>query len=162
MNKNKKYVLQKCRKNLLCSTAETPKMDLLPFSHIATFLVSYDELCTWRLISKITDDATKEQRFCPAFSIQVPEPVSLEEWRRSFPAARECNISSRKDITDVAFFHLAGIHTLNMSWCRQSSITDVAFSHLAGIHTLDMSECHQSSITDATMSYLGDVPVLIR
>ena len=125
-------------KNLLCSTADTPKMDLLPFSHIATFLVSYDELRTWRLISKITDDATKEQRVCPAFSIQVPEPVSLEEWRRSFPAARECNISRRKDITDVAFSHLVGIHTLNMSGCKQSSITDTP------------------------VFYLEDVPVLIR
>ena len=113
-------------------------MDLLPFSHIATFLVSYDELYTWRLISKITDDATKEQRVCPVFSIQVPEPVSLEEWRRSFPAAIECNISSRKDITDVDF------------------------SHLAGVHTLNMSNCNQSSITDTTMFYLEDVPVLIR
>ena len=146
----------------MCSTTDTPKMDLLPFSHIATFFVGYHELYIWRLISKITDDATKEQRFCPAFSIQVPEPVSLEEWRRSFPAARECNISSRKDITDVDFSHLAGVHTLNMSNCNQSSITDAAFSHLAGIHTLDMSWCYQPSITDTTMSYLEDVPVLIR
>jgi hypothetical protein len=39
-------------------------------------------------------------------------------------------------ITDAAFVHLKGIHTLNMDCCDQ--ITDVALVHLKGIHTLDM------------------------
>ena len=34
-----------------------------------------------------------------------------------------------------------------MSYCRQ--ITDGAFAHLAGIHTLDMRQCKQATITAA-------------
>ena len=34
-------------------------------------------------------------------------------------------------ITDAAFVHLQGIHTLNMMGCNQ--ITDAAFGHLGGI-----------------------------
>ena len=40
------------------------------------------------------------------------------------------------EITDKAFIHLKGIHTLNMSDCKQ--ITDKAFVHLKGIHTFEM------------------------
>ena len=67
------------------------------------------------------------------------------------------NMSDCRQFTDVAFSHLAGIHTLDMSGCRQSGITDVAFSHLAGIHTLDMSWCNQSSITDVAFSHLAGI-----
>ena len=56
-------------------------------------------------------------------------------------------------ITDVAFSHLAGIHTLNMTWCDQSSITDVAFSHLAGIHTLNMSDCRRRLLPPSRHSH---------
>ena len=38
--------------------------------------------------------------------------------------------------SDADFVHLAGIHTLNMSYCTQATITDAALSHLAGIHNL--------------------------
>ena len=60
--------------------------------------------------------------------------------------------------------HLAGIHTLGMSECRQDSITDAAFVHLAGIHTLDMSGAWQDTITDAAFApsghpYAGDAHV---
>ena len=40
------------------------------------------------------------------------------------------------NVTDAAFVHLRGIHTLNMSESNQSTITDAAFVHLRWIHTL--------------------------
>jgi len=39
-------------------------------------------------------------------------------------------------ITDNAFRHLTGIHSLNISGCIQ--ITDQAFSHLAGNNALEI------------------------
>ena len=60
-------------------------------------------------------------------------------------------------ITDAAFAHLRGIHTLDMSGCKQAGITDAAFAHLRGIHTLDMSFCNQPGITDAAFAHLCGV-----
>jgi hypothetical protein len=57
--------------------------------------------------------------------------------------------------TDAAFAHLRGIHSLNMYACR--SITDKAFVHLAGIHTLNMGSCSQRTITDAAFSHLTGI-----
>jgi hypothetical protein len=42
------------------------------------------------------------------------------------------------------------------------SITDAAFVHLAGIHTLDMRSCHQATITDACVSHLVGINTLKR
>jgi hypothetical protein len=67
----------------------------------------------------------------------------------------------QETITDAAFVHLRGIHTLDMRFCYQSTITDAAFEHLRGIHTLRMHGCRQSTITDATWRYLWRVPDLI-
>ena len=64
----------------------------------------------------------------------------------------------RRRITDAAFMHLRGIHTLNMSLCFQDSITDAAFVHLRGIHTLDMRNCNQ--ITDAAFVHLRGIHTL--
>ncbi len=36
-----------------------------------------------------------------------------------------------------------------MSYCNQAGITDVAFNHLEGIHTLNVSNCDQAGITPA-------------
>ena len=47
-----------------------------------------------------------------------------------------------------------------MRWCRQDSITDAAFAHLRGIHTLRMSYCSQPTITDAAFAHLRGVRVL--
>ena len=44
-----------------------------------------------------------------------------------------------------------------MFGCSQPGITDAAFAHLSGLHTLDMSNCSQSSITDAAFVHLGAV-----
>ena len=41
-----------------------------------------------------------------------------------------------------------------MSWCNQATITDGAFAHLAGIHTLDMGLCTQATITVACRARL--------
>jgi hypothetical protein len=53
----------------------------------------------------------------------------------------------QNSITDAAFKHLRGIHTLNMFYCNQVGITDAAFEHLRGINTLDMRCCDQAGIT---------------
>jgi hypothetical protein len=57
------------------------------------------------------------------------------------------------DITDAAFVHLRGIHTLNMNGCE--GITDAAFVHLRGIHTLYMRGC--DGITDAAFVHLRGI-----
>lgn len=81
-------------------------------------------------------------------------------------------------ITDEAFKHLEGIHTLDMTFCtpitndafnylkgsihtpimndcRQDTITDEAFRYLKGsIHTLFMIDCNQNTITDAAFEHL--------
>ena len=41
-----------------------------------------------------------------------------------------------------------------MSSCNQVGITDAAFVHLKGIHTLDMSWCDQVGITRAVRDHL--------
>ena len=108
-------------------------------------------------------------------------------WRAAFPAARVVNVSKRVDlrdadfvhirggpgvrlhavnmsgctgVTDAAFAHLAGIHTLKMDGCNQEEISDAAFAHLAGICDLDMSGCDQSTITDAAFAHLDGVNML--
>lgn len=86
--------------------------------------------------------------------------------------------------------HLSGLHTLDMSFCRQSMITDgalvpitglhtlnmsrcgglwavndhgrgAAFMHLTGPHTLNMSECTQLTITNGGFRYLSGLHELI-
>jgi len=63
----------------------------------------------------------------------------------------------RNTITDKAFKHLKGIHTLGMCLCDQETITDKAFEHLKGIHTLDMRCCKQETITDKAFVYLKGI-----
>ena len=50
-------------------------------------------------------------------------------------------MSECTQITDAAFVYLRGIHTLNMTGCKQATITDAAFVHLRGIHTLEIYGC---------------------
>ena len=70
------------------------------------------------------------------------------------------NITGCWKLTNAAFAHLAGIHTLNMSSCDQNTITDAAFSHLTGIHTLAMANCNQNTITDAAFAHLTGIHTL--
>ena len=41
-----------------------------------------------------------------------------------------------------------------MSFCNQDTITDCAFAHLAGIHSLNLWGCWQDTITDACRTRL--------
>jgi hypothetical protein len=42
-----------------------------------------------------------------------------------------------------------------MTECNQPEITDAAFVHLRGIHTLSMYECNQDTITGAASENLS-------
>jgi hypothetical protein len=63
-------------------------------------------------------------------------------------------------VTDAAFVHLRGIHTLDMSYCDQRAITDAAFAHLAGIQRLSIWGCRQATITDAAFAHLRGIQLL--
>ena len=89
-----------------------------------------------------TDDAVpvrvacKELRDCVAnftWASMNRVPGGLRLWRTCFPRAIAANILDRPDLVDADFVHLRGIHTLNMSRCRQPGITDAAFVSLRGI-----------------------------
>jgi hypothetical protein len=69
-------------------------------------------------------------------------------------------MSNCTQLSDAAFVHLRGIHTLCMWFCYQDTITDAAFAHLRGIHTLVMEGCDQVTITGASFSHLQNVQVL--
>jgi hypothetical protein len=58
-------------------------------------------------------------------------------------------------ITDAAFVHLRGIHTLDMSECNQVGITDAIFTHLRGIHHLNMKLCSQRTLSGKNLASLG-------
>ena len=77
-----------------------------------------------------------------------------------FVGLKELKISQCQSITDAAFVHLKGIHTLHMVLCFQSAITDAAFVHLKGIHTLNMISCFQDTITDAAFVHLKGIHTL--
>ena len=107
---------------------------------------------------------------------------SVKAWRAAFPLARCVNVSGRADdivdadfvhirgeegvrlhslnmwgcnaVTDAAFVHLRGIHTLDISWCNQRTITDAAFVFLRGIHKLNIQGCNQATITPAAVANL--------
>ena len=133
-------------------------LDLLCIGHGAPLLVFLD-----------TRDATELRRVCHGLRIAVarfpwhdtaPRVFHVSLWRACFPRATACNISQVRSVTDVDFEHLAGIQTLNMSYCHQATITDAAFSHLDGIKTLNMSHCDQTTITDAAFSHLVGIQTL--
>jgi hypothetical protein len=58
-------------------------------------------------------------------------------------------ICNQPTLSDAAFVHLTGIHTLYIYGCNQSTVTDAAFVHLAGIPTLNMSLCYPSMVAAA-------------
>jgi hypothetical protein len=66
-------------------------------------------------------------------------------------------MSNCGQLTDAAFEHLKGIHTLLMWHCPQATITDAAFEHLKGIHSLVMSWCTQITITGAGLEHLKGI-----
>jgi hypothetical protein len=52
-------------------------------------------------------------------------------------------------ITDAAFEHLKGIHSLVMQWCNQASITGTGLEHLKGISRLGMHGSSDEAIAAA-------------
>ena len=54
-----------------------------------------------------------------------------------------------KDVTDAAFVHLRGIHTLVIDDCRQATITGATFAHLQGIQALGMYRCRADQLATA-------------
>ena len=88
---------------------------------------------------------------------------SVRAWRAAFPVARAVNVSDRRDIVDADFVHIRGdarvrLHTVDMWNCK--SVTDAAFLHLRGIHTLFMDGCNQATITDAAFVHLREIHTL--
>ena len=81
----------------------------------------------------------------------IPKKMSIKQFRNIFKSTKGLNISGRQDITDKDFefirpipsIKIAGFR-LNMNYCKQ--ITDAAFIHLKGIHTLNLRECNQIAI----------------
>jgi hypothetical protein len=57
-----------------------------------------------------------------------------------------------RGVTDAAFAHLRGIHTLDMSYCSQDTITPAAFMHLRGIHALDTARCAPAAAAAALLA----------
>jgi hypothetical protein len=77
-----------------------------------------------------------------------------------FEGLRELYMAGCRGVTDAAFVHLRGNHTLDMSLCYLRSITDAAFVHLAGIQRLSIWACRQATITDAAFAHLRGIRLL--
>jgi hypothetical protein len=82
---------------------------------------------------------------------------NMKAWRAAFPVARAVNVSERQDIVDADFVHIRGdarvrLHTVRMIFCH--NVTDAAFVHLRGIHTLDMIMCTQETNTPLAIAHL--------
>ena len=85
----------------------------------------------------------------------------LARWRACFPRARVANVSGRRDLSDADFAHLAGLHTLDMSWCRSPRLTDAALALAGpGLRVLNMRHCKQPSITGAAFAHLRSLHTL--
>jgi hypothetical protein len=48
-----------------------------------------------------------------------------------------------------------------MWYCKQPAITDAAFVHLRGIHTLVIEGCSQATITGTTFYFLQRISMLV-
>ena len=62
-------------------------------------------------------------------------------------------------ITDAAFVHLRGVHTLVIEGCNPDTITGTTLAHLKSIHALGMYNCSDEQV--ATARSLG-LPVHTR
>ena len=153
------------------------------FSHLGIYglpilaFLTYRDANAFRATCKEARDAVAEHKWMDS---ETSIKGSLKLWRICFPNARAANIWQRRDLRDIDFAYLKGIHTLNMSLCSQitdaafahltgihtldmsycSQITDDAFVHLKGIHTLDMNYCYQRTITDAAFAHLKGIHTL--
>jgi hypothetical protein len=125
--------------------------ELLPY-------FSTEEACTLRLVCREFVGAIADVRWKDT---ETRINRDLGKWRACFPRARAANVRGRRDLVDADFVHLAGLHTLNMSWCYLDTITNAAFAHLRGIHVLNMSHCNQDTITDSAFSHLRGIHTLL-
>ena len=66
-------------------------------------------------------------------------------------------MSSCKEITNAAFVHLRGIHTLDMTNCTH---LHAALVHIVGIRKLDIAGCPK--LTDAALAPLKARGAIIR
>ncbi len=144
------------------------------------------EACTLRLVCREFVEAVRVQQWEDRDTVITG---SVAAWRACFPRARcanvqkgglkgyrrnplvntdiahfeglrELNMADCCDVTDAAFVHLRGIHTLDMTGCDQRFITDAAFAHLAGIQWLSIFGCDQAPLTDAAFVHLRGIQVL--
>ena len=65
---------------------------------------------------------------------------------RSYPTFRG---RGQETITDAAFAHLAGIYSLDMSFCSRETITPAAIAHLRGIVWLNAHGCAPAVVAAA-------------
>jgi hypothetical protein len=77
-----------------------------------------------------------------------------------FEGLREFYMAGCRDISDAAFAHLRGIHTLDMGACDQPAVTDAAFAHLVGVQRLSIDSCAHATITDAAFAHLRGIQLL--
>jgi len=125
--------------------------------------LTYEDANNLRLVCKELRDEVSEFYWMDS---KTRINGSLKLWRTCFRNARAVNISVDTNyyydevLSDSEFVYLKGIHTLNMSYCKQNTITDAAFVHLKGIHTLNMSDCKQDTITDAAFVHLKGIHTL--
>ena len=116
-------------------------------------ILSFFDTKEARVIRLVCSEFREAVAVVPWADIETRIWGNVRGWRSSFPRATKANISveylqlRHNAIVDADFVYFEGIHTLDMSYCRQAGITDAAFVHLKGIHTLDMSFCDQADIT---------------
>jgi hypothetical protein len=60
-------------------------------------------------------------------------------------------------ITDNELKYLAGVHTINLSYCKL--VTDNGLKYLSGVHTIDLTWCNL--VTDNGLKYLSGVHTII-
>ena len=58
-------------------------------------------------------------------------------------------VCAQPAITDAAFAHLRGIHTLVMYGCEQATISGAACTHLQGITLLNIGACRGELVAAA-------------
>ena len=139
------------------------------------------DACTLRLLCKEFKAAVTDYQWA---DVRTRIRGSVSQWRACFPRAKAASIYGRgytspvrdadcaalagcrvldisgcKELTDAAFVHFKGVHTLRMRYLG-SGISDAAFAHLSGVHTLDMRGCKSPHLTDAALAHLAGVHTL--
>ena len=100
--------------------------------------------------------ALLQQWWSNTYSVPDFGPViqgSLAAWRASHPHAKAANVSWRRDLLDADLAALRGLRAVKVQGCP--TLTDAAIVHLAGVHTLDMSWCRRASQRQPLRPYRG-------